>query len=118
MANIENLQPFTKGNAKYYGKKGGIKSGIVRLEKKNIRDQLQTLLNMPISSNNQFKMLKEAGFKEDEINNQLLLTYSLFEKATNGDIRACELILRLLNVEKEISRVEEIRVRIEEDTDE
>ena len=43
MANIENLKPFTKENAKYYGKKGGIKSGKARAERKSIKEQMRIL---------------------------------------------------------------------------
>ena len=119
MANIENLQPFTKENAKYYGKKGGIRSGKVRAERKSIKEQMKVLLNMPVSENNKLKRLKEAGFKETEINNQLLLVYSIFEKALSGDMRACELILNIINLEKEnesqeLSKVDELLFRIKE----
>ena len=86
MANLDNLQPFTKENAKYYGKKGGIKSGIVRAERKSIKEQMKLLLEMPLVNESRIKRLKEAGFNDSEINNQLYLTYSIFEKALTGDI--------------------------------
>ena len=81
MANNENLQPFTKENAKYYGKKGGIKSGIVRAERKSIKEQMKLLLEMPVVNKSRINKLKEVGFEESEINNQLYLTYTIFEKA-------------------------------------
>lgn len=119
MANIENLQPFTKENAKYYGKRGGIKSGKVRAERKNIKEQIQLLLEMPVQNENKRDKLIEAGFKKNEINNQLLLTYSIFEKALTGDIRACELIVKILEIEKEsnnqeLSKVDELLYQIRE----
>ena len=96
MANIENLQPFTKENAKYYGKKGGIKSGKVRAERKSIKEQLKFLLEMPITNEYRKKQLKEAGFEDNEINNQLYLIYSIFEKALTGDVRATSLIFKTM----------------------
>lgn len=119
MSNIENLQPFTKENAKYYGKKGGIKSGIVRAEKRNIKEQMKMLLEMPITNKNRINRLKEVGFEAEEINNQLSLTYSIFEKAINGDIRACELIFKIINLEKEsenqeLAKVDELLIKIRE----
>lgn len=101
MSNVKNLKPFTKENAKYYGRKGGIKSGIVRAERKSIKEQLQLLLSMPVSSDYRINILKEAGFKETEINNQLYLTYSIFEKALTGDIRATALIFKTIQNEDE-----------------
>ena len=106
MANEKNLQPFTKENAKYYGKKGGIKSGIVRAERKSIKEQLKILLNMPVSRNNDIKMLQEAGFSIDEINNQVLLTYILFQKALTGDVKATSLVFKTIqNEDIEVSNV-------------
>lgn len=99
MANIENLQPFTKENAKYYGKKGGIKSGQVRAERKSVKEQMKLLLEMPIINESRIKRLKEAGFDESESNNQLYLIYSIFEKALTGDVRATSLIFKTIQNE-------------------
>ena len=102
MANSENLQPFTKENAKYYGKKGGIKSGQVRAKRKSLKEQMKILLEMPITNENRINKLKQAGFEESEINNQLYLTYSTFEKAISGDIRAVSLVCKIMqNEDKE-----------------
>ena len=99
MANNENLHPFTKENAKYYGKKGGIKSGQVRAERKSIKEQMKLLLEMPISNESRINELKEAGFEESEINNQLYLTYSIFEKALTGDVKATSLVFKTIQNE-------------------
>lgn len=99
MANIENLEPFTKENAKYYGKRGGIKSGIVRAERKSIKEQMQLLLSMPVASQNKVNLLKESGFDDAEINNQLLLTYTIFQKAITGDVKATSIILKTIQNE-------------------
>lgn len=101
MANIENLKPFTKENAKYYGKKGGIKSGKVRAERKSIKEQMKLLLEMPITNESRINKLMEAGFKESEINNQLYLTYTIFEKALTGDVKATSLIFKTIQNEDE-----------------
>lgn len=99
MANIENLKPFTKENAKYYGKKGGIKSGKARAERKSIKEQMRILLEMPITNKSRINRLKEAGFEAEEINNQLYLTYSIFEKALTGDVKATSLIFKTIQNE-------------------
>lgn len=101
MSNNDNLQPFTKNNAKYYGKKGGIKSGQVRAERKSIKEQLKILLEMPVSKDYRIKELQEAGFNESEINNQLYLTHKIFEKALSGDVKATSLIFKTIQNEDE-----------------
>lgn len=101
MSNNENLKPFTKENAKQYGKKGGIKSGKVRAERKSIKEQLSILLELPITNKEKIQELSEIGFSESEMNNQLYLTYSLFEKALLGDIKATTLIFKTIQKEDE-----------------
>ena len=101
MPNNTNLQPFTKENAKYYGKKGGIKSGKVRAERKSIKEQMKILLEMPITNESRINKLKDLGFEEKEINNQLYLTYTLFEKALTGDIKATSLVFKTMQNEDE-----------------
>ena len=101
MANNENLKLFTKENAKEYGKKGGIKSGKVRAERKSIKEQMKILLEMPITNESRINRLKEAGFEEGEINNQLYLTYVIFEKALTGDVRATSLVFKTMQNEDE-----------------
>ncbi len=111
MSNNDNLQPFTKNNAKYYGKKGGIKSGQVRAERKSIKEQLKLLLEMPVSKEYRMKELKEAGFNESEINNQLYLTHKIFEKALSGDIKATTLVFNIIqkeDIEKENNKNDNI----------
>lgn len=106
MSNTNNLQPFTKENASYYGQKGGIKSGKVRAERKSIKEQIQLLLSMPVTSENEITKLHEAGFSDMEINNQVLLTYTIFEKALSGDVRAISLIFKTVqNVDSEKANV-------------
>ena len=46
MANIQNLIPFTKINAKEMGRKGGIASGITRKRKAYFRKLLNDIVNL------------------------------------------------------------------------
>lgn len=101
MANIENLQLFTKENAKIYGKRGGIKSGKVRAERKSLKEQMKLLLEMPVTNESRINKLKEAGFEDNEITNQLYLTYATFERAIAGDIRAVSIIYKTIQNEDE-----------------
>ena len=111
MSNNDNLQPFTKNNAKYYGKRGGIKSGQVRAERKSLKEQMKLLLEMPVSNDKRKKELIEAGFDEKEINNQLYLTHQIFEKAISGDLKATTLVFNIIqkeDIEKENNKNDSI----------
>ena len=46
MANIQNLIPFTKANAKEMGKKGGLASGITRKRKAYFRKLLNDIVDL------------------------------------------------------------------------
>lgn len=76
MANEENLKPFdsnqSREEAKKNGKKGGIKSGEVRRERKLLKDELLLLLS--------------TG------NTQEKISLALIQKALKGDTKAFEII--------------------------
>lgn len=86
--NNQNLKPFTKENAQEFGRKGGIASAKSKAELNTIKKQLKYLLDLPVRDRIDIDKLKASGFQEEEINNKLLMTYTLFEKAINGDIKA------------------------------
>lgn len=73
--------------------------GKVRREKATMKEQLKILLSLPITDKSEIEHLKDMGFVSDEIDNQLLLTNSIFEKAVAGDMSACRLIVGLLQNE-------------------
>ena len=60
---------------------------------------MQLLLSMPVASQNKVNLLKESGFDDTEINNQLLLTYTIFQKAITGDVKATSIILKTIQNE-------------------
>ena len=76
----DNLIPCnqrSKKEAREMGRKGGIRSGEVRKEKKLLKDLLQTMLEMK----------DESG-----VDNQTKITTALLKKAKNGDTKAYEII--------------------------
>lgn len=95
--NNENLKPFTKENAKEYGRKGGIESGKAKLRARTLKEQMKTLLTLPAFDNNKKQKLNMLGFDESDITNKFLLTYALFEKALSGDVKAYSLIAKIIS---------------------
>lgn len=94
--NNQNLKPFTKENAKEFGSRGGKASVKAKAELSTIKKQLKFLLDLPVADKKDFEKLKASGFEEAEINNKLLMTFSLFEKAKNGDIKAFNTIKNII----------------------
>ena len=73
--------------------------GKVRREKRTIKEQLNILLNLPITDEKQIEHLKNMGFETDELNNQLLIVDSIFTKAVAGDTTAIKTLVGLLQNE-------------------
>ena len=72
---IENLKPVTKRSkeeARKISKKGGIRSGEVRRERKKLKEELLLLLS--------------------EGDNNRRMSLAIFERALNGDTKAFEVI--------------------------
>ena len=77
MANEKNLRPVrTKKEARERGKKGGIKSGEVRAQRKTLRDELLTLLETKVED----KTIQEK------------ISFSLIQEALRGNVKAFETI--------------------------
>lgn len=95
--NNDNLKSFTKENAKEFGRLGGIASGKARTELSTMKKQLKHLLSLPVTDTTKKRHLQETGFEEEEIDNKLLLTYSLFEKAINGDLKAFAMVQQIIS---------------------
>lgn len=87
MANINNLTPFTSENASEMGRKGGKASGIARLRKKTMKEQLDLLLSKTanldnIKNGDKIKeQLATLGIPAEEIDNQMLLIVSMYQTA-------------------------------------
>lgn len=91
--NDGNLKPVrTKSEAREKGKNGGIRSGEVRRRKRDMKAAAQMLLDMPVKSENIAKSMKQLGFEDDDLNNQMAVLISVWKKAMEGDVKAAEFL--------------------------
>ncbi len=92
MANKNNLKPVrSKKEARERGKKGGIKSGEVRRERKTLKDELLLLLS--------------SGDTQNKV------SLALIEKALSGDTKAFEVIRDTIG-EKATEKVENTNIEL------
>lgn len=92
--NEENLIPFnkrTESEQREIAKKGGKKSGESRRRKKSMKQVMDTLLQMPAKSSNDWNIFVEAGIDldnldEEIINNLLVVNAALLKNAKLGDV--------------------------------
>lgn len=91
MANEKNLIPLnkrTKSEQREYAKMGGKKSGEVRRQRKAFREQMELLLSLPVKNEEHKAFMKQLGIDEDNMDNQMMLLMSVFNKAMKGDLEA------------------------------
>lgn len=65
--------------------------------RKEMREQLEMLLSLDVTSKEGKAYLKELGINADDMDNQMLLLTSLFRKAVEGDVQAVKQITEMIN---------------------
>lgn len=115
----EDLIPIrTTEEAKKRGRNGGKKSGEARRKKRELRESLEILLQLPLKPgevtelDNLSDVSKEA-LKQANLSSQDLITIAMIREATKGNVRAYETIRDQLG-QKPIEKTE---VKIEGDID-
>ena len=94
----ENLRPCEYKLSQEEAKKGGIRSGQVRKQKKTVAEYLQKWADGEVSEKNK-KALEALGLSE-EATNRTLLVVPLIQKASKGDTKALQMALELLGEDK------------------
>jgi PBSX family phage terminase large subunit len=95
-AQLDNLK---KGKATQFhsgdeavrnGRKGGVRSGESKRNKKTLNQLAQTIAAAPISSKDARKQLASIGFADDDLTNNAMVAAGVFQSAVNGKIEAVE----------------------------
>nr|DAE01098.1 MAG TPA: hypothetical protein [Myoviridae sp. ctegP15] len=95
MANEENLKPPTTSEARNRGKKGGIKSGKARKERKAMKETAEMILGLTLKDGTvtdleDIQSMAAANGKNITVQDAIILKQA--QKALKGDIRAAEFI--------------------------
>lgn len=95
MANEENLKPPTTSEARNRGKKGGIKSGKARKERKAMKETAEMILELTLKDGTvtdleDIQSMAAANGKNITVQDAIILKQA--QKALKGDIRAAEFI--------------------------
>lgn len=108
MANEKNLKrnsERTPSELREMTRKGGIKSGEARRNKKTMREALEMLMfDVEVDEAAKDK-LRGAGISEENFNNQMLITLGLMKKAREGDVQAYNAICAMIG-EKPAEKME------------
>ena len=96
--NVQNLKPVqTKEEARERGRRGGIKSGEVRRNKKLIRETLEELMNVPLKDGSLDEITCIDGVHKKNITVQQALVIKQIQKALSGDNDSFKIIKEILN---------------------
>lgn len=95
MANEENLKPPTTREARKRGKKGGIKSGKARKERKAMKETAEMILGLTLKDGTvtdleDIQSMAAANGKNITVQDAIILKQA--QKALKGDIRAAKFI--------------------------
>ena len=89
--NMENLIPNssrTPEELREMTRKAGIASGKARRKKKLFKEQIELLLSLPLKDKNVKEKLKKIGIDANNLDNQMAIIISLYQRALKGDVKA------------------------------
>lgn len=98
MRNEKNLIPNserTPEERRRNAAKAGRASGEARRARKTLRENMELLLSLPVSDRQKGK-LKNLGIEEVDMDNRMLVTAALFQRAVAGDVSAIKELRNLV----------------------
>lgn len=111
----ENLIPFNELSEEEHrelASRGGKASVEARRKKKAMKEQMETLLSMPIKSPQLKAQLKEQlGLEDEQMDNQMALIVAMWKEAVAGNTSA-------MNIIREITGEKVIEINVNSVTDE
>ena len=82
---------------------GGQHSGETRRRKKDMKQKMKALLELPAAANDK-EQLQALGVDPDDMDNEMVLVMSMFLSAAQGDTKAFDRVIQILG--KDIAREE------------
>lgn len=102
MPNEKNLIPFSQrseSEAREYGRKGGVASGISRRRKRSLKEAADLYLSLPVSDQRKWNRIARRGVDPEDVDNQMAMIIGLADAASCGDSKAAKVLIDLLGEE-------------------
>ena len=96
--NENNLIPFSErsvSEARESGSKGGKASAESRRRKKDMKQKMKALLELPAAVNDK-EQLEALGVDPDDMDNEMVLVMAMFLNAAQGDTKAFDRVMQIL----------------------
>ena len=74
---------------------GGQHSGETRRRKKDMKQKMKALLELPAAANDR-EQLEALGISPDDMDNEMVLVMSMFLSAAQGDTKALDRVIQIL----------------------
>lgn len=105
----EDLIPLNQRSPeerKEIARAGGIASGKARRRRRELREYMEALLDVPLDNKNKIKKkLEKKGLPEDMLDNKMLLTAALFQRAITGDVQAVKEVRSIIGEIPELQAI-------------
>lgn len=101
---MQDLIPFnkrTETEQKEIARQGGIASGKARRQKKTLREIGDMIGSLDIQTPKNREVMLKAGLKDEDLIRDVEIMFRLSLKASQGDVRAIELLAKLRGQLKE-----------------
>ena len=96
--NEKNLIPFSErseSEVREINSKGGKASGETRRRKRDMKQKMKALLELPAAVNDR-EQLEVLGVDPDDMDNEMVLVMAMFLGAAGGDVKAFDRVMQLL----------------------
>ena len=96
--NEKNLIPFSErseSEVREINSKGGKASGETRRRKRDMKQKMKALLELPAVVNDR-EQLQALGVDPDDMDNEMVLVMAMFLGAAGGDVKAFDRVMQLL----------------------
>ena len=93
--NLIRPEDLTPSERRERASKGGKASGEARRRKKDMKQKMKALLELPAAANDR-EQLEALGVSPDDMDNEMVLVMSMFLGAAQGDTKAFDRVIQIL----------------------
>lgn len=93
--NLIRPEDLTPSERREIAQKGGKASGEARRRKKDMKQKMKALLELPAAANDR-EQLEALGISPDDMDNEMVLVMSMFLSAAQGDTKAFDRVIQIL----------------------
>lgn len=93
--NLIRPEDLTPSERREIAQKGGKASGEARRRKKDMKQKMKALLELPAAANDR-EQLEALGVSPDDMDNEMVLVMSMFLGAAQGDTKAFDRVIQIL----------------------